>query len=83
MAYVHAFDDEEAGGTNLLGGKGANLAEMTAQGLPVPPGFTITTEAVTGAAAWLQVLLTGLLLLGCGSALLVARRRQRGGWSSS
>jgi len=30
---------------NLLGGKGANLAEMSALGLPVPPGFTITTEA--------------------------------------
>ena len=32
---------------NLLGGKGANLAEMTNLGLPVPPGFTITTEVCT------------------------------------
>jgi pyruvate,orthophosphate dikinase len=32
---------------NLLGGKGANLAEMTRIGLPVPPGFTITTEVCT------------------------------------
>ena len=31
--------------SNLLGGKGANLAEMSSMGLPVPPGFTITTEA--------------------------------------
>src|SRR5437868_455650 len=37
-----------AGMKGLLGGKGANLAEMSALGLPVPPGFTITTEVCTG-----------------------------------
>ncbi len=37
----------EAGMKNLLGGKGANLAEMSNLGLPVPPGFTITTEVCT------------------------------------
>src|SRR5436190_15896008 len=46
--YVYYFGDGEADGTGkmkpLLGGKGANLAEMTRIGLPVPPGFTITTE---------------------------------------
>ena len=43
--YVYLF--EEADGTNkkLLGGKGAGLAEMTRMGLPVPPGFIVTTEA--------------------------------------
>jgi pyruvate,orthophosphate dikinase len=39
------FEEGSAGLKNLLGGKGANLAEMTSLGLPVPPGFTITTEA--------------------------------------
>ncbi len=47
--YVYFFGDGKAEGTasmkELLGGKGANLAEMTSIGLPVPPGFTITTEA--------------------------------------
>ena len=46
--YVYYFGDGQADGTGkmkpLLGGKGANLAEMTRIGLPVPPGFTITTE---------------------------------------
>ncbi len=46
--YIYYFGDGKADGTaemkNLLGGKGANLAEMTNIGLPVPPGFTITTE---------------------------------------
>jgi pyruvate,orthophosphate dikinase len=40
--------DGDAGMRNLLGGKGANLAEMASLGLPVPPGFTITTEVCTG-----------------------------------
>src|SRR5262245_20624949 len=40
--------DGEAGMRNLLGGKGANLAEMANLGLPVPPGFTITTDVCTG-----------------------------------
>lgn len=42
---VYRFDEGRADMKHLLGGKGANLAEMTRQGLPVPPGFTITTEA--------------------------------------
>jgi pyruvate, orthophosphate dikinase len=43
--YVYAFDDPCDGGRELLGGKGAGLAEMTLLGIPVPAGFTITTEA--------------------------------------
>ncbi|MFA5889975.1 MAG: pyruvate, phosphate dikinase [Actinomycetota bacterium] len=43
--YVYAFAQGNKGMKDLLGGKGANLAEMTQIGLPVPPGFTITTEA--------------------------------------
>jgi pyruvate,orthophosphate dikinase len=49
--YVYYFGDGQADGSGkmkpLLGGKGANLAEMTRIGLPVPPGFTITTELCT------------------------------------
>ncbi|HEY0457395.1 MAG TPA: pyruvate, phosphate dikinase [Verrucomicrobiae bacterium] len=49
--YVYVFGDKKADGDGsmkpLLGGKGANLAEMTRIGLPVPPGFTITTEVCT------------------------------------
>ena len=43
--WVYDFEEGDASQKNLLGGKGANLAEMTNIGLPVPPGFTITTEA--------------------------------------
>jgi pyruvate,orthophosphate dikinase len=43
--YVRDFADGDRSQADLLGGKGANLAEMTWLGLPVPPGFTITTEA--------------------------------------
>ena len=43
--YVYDFRDGDRSMADLLGGKGANLAEMTKLGLPVPPGFTITTEA--------------------------------------
>ncbi len=43
--WVYDFSEGDASQRNLLGGKGANLAEMTNIGLPVPPGFTITTEA--------------------------------------
>ncbi|SHF33935.1 pyruvate phosphate dikinase [Desulforamulus putei DSM 12395] len=43
--YVYTFSEGRADMKGLLGGKGANLAEMTNIGLPVPPGFTITTEA--------------------------------------
>ena len=49
--WVYTFGDGKAEGNatmrNLLGGKGANLAEMSSIGVPVPPGFTITTEACT------------------------------------
>ena len=45
MKYVYLFSEGNASMRNLLGGKGANLAEMTNIGLPVPQGFTITTEA--------------------------------------
>ena len=48
MKRVYFFGNGKADGTakdkNLLGGKGANLAEMTNLGIPVPPGFTITTK---------------------------------------
>ena len=48
MKRVYTFGDGKAEGNaemrNLLGGKGANLAEMNLLGMPVPPGFTITTE---------------------------------------
>ena len=43
--YVFTFAQGDRFQADLLGGKGANLAEMTRLGLPVPPGFTITTEA--------------------------------------
>ena len=43
--YVYLFKEGNAQMRNLLGGKGANLAEMTSIGLPVPQGFTVTTEA--------------------------------------
>ena len=49
--WVYRFGEGKADGRaemkNLLGGKGANLAEMSNLGLPVPPGFTITTEVCT------------------------------------
>jgi pyruvate, orthophosphate dikinase len=51
LRYVYYFGDGKADGSGsmkpLLGGKGANLHEMTRIGLPVPPGFTITTEVCT------------------------------------
>ena len=45
--WVYTFKEGNMTMRNLLGGKGANLAEMTEIGLPVPQGFTITTEACT------------------------------------
>ncbi|MDR1101262.1 MAG: pyruvate, phosphate dikinase [Clostridiales bacterium] len=45
--YVYLFNEGEGSMRNLLGGKGANLAEMTRLGMPVPQGFTVTTEACT------------------------------------
>ena len=47
MKYVYSFKEGNKDMRNLLGGKGANLAEMTSIGLPVPGGFTVTTEACT------------------------------------
>ena len=47
MKYVYLFQEGNKDMKNLLGGKGANLAEMTSIGLPVPRGFTVTTEACT------------------------------------
>ena len=47
MKYVYMFNEGNKDLKNLLGGKGANLAEMTNIGLPVPSGFTVTTEACT------------------------------------
>jgi len=49
--YVYDFDEPVAGGRDLLGGKGIGLAEMTQLGVPVPAGFTITTEACRAAMA--------------------------------
>ena len=43
--YIYDFDEPSAGGRELLGGKGIGLAEMTQLGIPVPAGFTITTDA--------------------------------------
>ena len=43
--YVYSFQEGDKSMKELLGGKGANLSEMTSIGIPVPPGFTITTEA--------------------------------------
>src|SRR5674476_770623 len=43
--YVYAFEEPAEGGRELLGGKGLGLAEMTQLGVPVPAGFTITTDA--------------------------------------
>jgi pyruvate, orthophosphate dikinase len=45
MRYVFDFDEDSGGGRELLGGKGIGLAEMTQLGLPVPAGFTVTTDA--------------------------------------
>ena len=45
--WVYKFSEGRADMRNLLGGKGANLAEMTSLGLPIPQGFTVTTEACT------------------------------------
>ena len=45
--YVYLFREGNGSMRELLGGKGANLAEMTNLGMPVPQGFTVTTEACT------------------------------------
>ncbi|MFS4417345.1 pyruvate, phosphate dikinase [Maribacter sp. 2307ULW6-5] len=62
---VYRFGDKSADGNstmkNLLGGKGANLAEMSALGIPVPPGFTITTEVCTEYNALGQETVLGMI----------------------
>ena len=45
--FVYMFSEGNGSMRELLGGKGANLAEMTGLGMPVPQGFTVTTEACT------------------------------------
>src|SRR5215469_7040906 len=45
--YVYLFSEADGGNKELFGGKGANLAEMTKMGLPVPQGFIVTTESCT------------------------------------
>ncbi len=59
--YVYAFEEGSKEQKYLLGGKGANLAEMTNLGLPVPPGFTITTDACNAYMAGGDVLPDGLM----------------------
>src|SRR5687768_7457123 len=58
---VYLFRDGDRSMRDLLGGKGANLAEMTNIGLPVPPGFTITTEVCTDYYSHGQKLPDGLM----------------------
>jgi pyruvate,orthophosphate dikinase len=58
--YVYDFDETSAGGRELLGGKGAGLAEMTQLGVPVPAGFTITTDACRAYMSSGKVLPDGL-----------------------
>ena len=59
--WVYDFNEGDASQKSLLGGKGANLAEMTNLGLPVPPGFTITTEACNAYRDGGQTFPNGLL----------------------
>ena len=61
MKYVYAFDEGSKEQKYLLGGKGANLAEMTNMGLPVPPGFTISTDACKAYMAAGDTLPEGLM----------------------
>lgn len=60
MRYVYDFDEEAPGGRELLGGKGIGLAEMTQLGIPVPSGFTITTDACRAYMAAGKVVPEGL-----------------------
>ena len=90
---VHLFGGGKADGTaqmkELLGGKGANLAEMASLGLPVPPGFTITTEVCTAYNANGRKLPDGLeqeveaalAHVGSDGRRHVRRRPQRRCWS--
>jgi pyruvate, orthophosphate dikinase len=58
--YVYDFDEPSGGGPELLGGKGVGLAEMTQMGVPVPAGFTITTDACRAYMANRKALPDGL-----------------------
>src|SRR5438034_10605892 len=58
--YVYDYDEPSDGGRELLGGKGAGLAEMTQLGVPVPAGFTITTDACRAYMANRKALPDGL-----------------------
>src|SRR5438270_11047781 len=58
--WVYLFHEGNASMRDLLGGKGAGCSEMTNAGLPVPPGFTITTEACNAYYAGGQALPAGL-----------------------
>src|SRR3954465_3668403 len=58
--YVFDFDQPASGGRELLGGKGIGLAEMTQMGVPVPAGFTITTDACRAYMSNDKVLPVGL-----------------------
>ncbi|MHB8927894.1 MAG: pyruvate, phosphate dikinase [Bacillota bacterium] len=60
VKYIYPFEEGRSSMRDLLGGKGANLAEMTHIGLPVPPGFTISTEACTAFYAQGEKLPEGL-----------------------
>src|SRR5256885_610499 len=69
MKYVYAFREGNRDQKYLLGGKGANLAEMTSLGLPVPPGFTISTDACKAYMAAGDKLPDGLMgAVGAGGA---------------
>ena len=59
--HVYLFEEGDKSMRDLLGGKGANLAEMTNIGLPVPPGFTITTDTCNAYYAAGKVLPAGLM----------------------
>ncbi len=61
MKYVYAFREGSKEQKYLLGGKGANLAEMTNLGLPVPPGFTISTDACKAYMAGGDAIPAGLM----------------------
>ena len=81
--YVYLFGNKKADGNGgmkpLLGGKGANLAEMTRIGLPVPPGFTITTEVCTYYYAEQEDLSEGAR----GADARPASRTSRRSWATS
>ena len=61
MKYVYAFSEGSKEQKFLLGGKGANLGEMTKLGLPVPPGFTVSTDACKAYMAGGEVIPAGLM----------------------